>query len=336
MALDLSSLEKALPSSSSSDHKEGVGGSSADHPPLVIKVMCWNIHGSAGRGSSQHRNRLVPLVARQVNPDVLLLQETKTDTLVSNIKRKASEIGRSYEEVSAANTSESRVLYDSKIYEGIDPRRDRVFPGEGGTGRRSLMEALDESIEAVFPRGGEGGGRELRGRSAGGMRELYGRRVAIVGLKRRGHHSSSEERVTVFMSFHNVHTSQGREVRDRAAEGFCEIVSTLRETTGTVVVAGADLNCEIHANPLILHYDLTQRRRRKIDYFLLASPPDTEERSSVVALDFCGAQEDPLSPLHRLVTDLLRPPTVGSIDDYDRSLNHDPLVCDLSISAMPR
>ena len=330
MALNLSSLSKFLPSSpdqSPSDRYKPV------NPPLNIKVMSWNIHGSAASGSSQHRNRLIPLIITYINPDVLLLQETKTDTLINTIKRKAIGNGRNYQEVSAGNTTESRVLYDSRVYESIEPRRERIFQGEGER-RWSLMEVLDQSIEAVFPRGERGEQRELRGgRTAGGMRELYRRRIAIVGLKRCAQELSSET-VIVFMSFHNVHNSQGREIRDRAANGFCDIVAKMKELTGSVVMAGADLNCEVMKtpNPMIPDYKLTLRRSKMIDYFIIASPPDTVTYSSVTALDFCGAKDDILNPLHGLMRDLLRPPIGGTINDYDKAINHDPLMCDINVT----
>ena len=319
MTLDLSSLREALPPATGrpSIH-EGEG------PQLEIKVMSWNING---RGSAQDRNRLVPVVIREMRSDVLLLQETKTDALVSSIMSQAKGVGRVYKEVSAGDTREVRVLYDSNLYEAISPRDDRVFPGRGDRGNISLAEALEQSIPPEEEQ------RELRGRAAGGMRGLFRRRIAIVGLKRREHELVSN-RVMIFMSFHNVNTSQGGETRDKAAKGFCQIVKTVRELTRTVVVAGADLNQPMRSDsPRIPQYKPTWRRRsRVIDYFILDSPPGRMEDSVVTALDFMGARDDPLNPLHRLMADLLRPPMKGpghTIEDYGRAIDHDPLICDI-------
>ncbi|CAI8041274.1 hypothetical protein GBAR_LOCUS22949 [Geodia barretti] len=156
MTLDLSSLREALPPATGrpSIH-EGEG------PQLEIKVMSWNING---RGSAQDRNRLVPVVIREMRSDVLLLQETKTDALVSSIMSQAKGVGRVYKEVSAGDTREARVLYDSSLYEAISPRDDRVFPGRGDRGHISLAEALEQSIPRGRTEGveGEGCGRDER------------------------------------------------------------------------------------------------------------------------------------------------------------------------------
>ena len=322
MALDLSSLRETLPPASGGpsyplDKEEG--------PQLEIKVLSWNING---RGSAQDRNRLVPLVIKEIRPDVLLLQETKTDALVSSIRSQAREVGRDYEQISAGDTTEARVLYDSRLYEAISPRDDRVFPGRGGRGRISLAEALERSIP-------EEEHRELRGRAAGGMRQLYRRRIAIVGLKRR-EHELVPNRVTIFMSFHNVNTSQGGETRERAARGFCQIVQSVRELTGTVVIAGADLNQQMRSDtPSIPRYKPTLRRStRIIDYFILASPPGRMEHDPVIALDIMGAKDDPLNALHRVMAHLLRPSMSGrghSMEDYGRALDHDPLICEVLV-----
>jgi hypothetical protein len=185
------------------------------------------------------------------------------------------------------------------------------------------------------------------------MRGLFRRRIAIVGLKRREHelglvsnretifipivcpkrreHELVSNRVMIFMSFHNMNTSQGGDTRNRAANGFCQIVKSMRELTGTVVIAGADLNQQmISDSPSIPQYTPTPRRRsRVIDYFILDSPPGRMEHSGVTALDFMGAKDDPLNPLHTLMNNLLRPPMTGpghTIEDYGRAIDHDPLI----------
>ena len=323
MSLDMSSLGEALPPANGRPSiPKGEG------PKLEIKVMSWNING---RGSAQDRNRLVPVVIREMRPDVLLLQETKTDALVSSIVSQAKGVGRVYEEVSAGNTTEARVLYDSRLYEAISLRDDRVFTGRGGRRPISLAEALEQSIPPEEEQ------RELRGRAAGGMRGLFRRRIAIVGLKRREHELVSN-RVMIFMSFHNVNTSQGGDTRDKAAKGFCQIVKSMRELTGTVVIAGADLNQQMRSDsPRIPQYTPTPRRRsRVIDYFILDNPPGRMEDSGVTALDFMGAKEDPLNPLNTLMNNLLRPPMTGpghTIEDYGRAIDHDPLICDILLAS---
>ena len=321
-SLDVTSLREALPTTDSSQ-------ANSKPPPLPkpvpVKVLSWNIHGA---GEARARNRLVPAVVRATEPDVLLLQETKTDTLVRSLRPP----GRRYVEVRAGEKAESRVLYDDNTYAAVS-NDEKLFPGEGG-GAKSLSDVLELSIERVFPEREE---RELRRGRAGGMRELFKKRISIVGLKRRG---PPESPTVVFVSFHNVNTSQGAAVRNRAANGFCEMVRIVGELTGCVVVAGADLNLHMATptpTPTILPYTPTLRRSgvRKIDYFLLSSPPDRVTQSHVTALDFTEARDDTSNPLHEAVRELLRPTLSGksyTIVDYGRSVDHDPLVCELEIT----
>ena len=315
MSWDLRSLWETLPLAN--------GGSSffeGEWPQLEIEVMLWNISGSTDRGFAKMRNMLVPAVIGGMRPDVLLLQETKTNVLVKSIISEAT--GVMYQQVSAVNIQQARVLYDFTLYEEISPY-DGVFPGRRGRGPISLAEALERSIL-------EEEQRELRGRAAGGMRGLFRRRIAIVGLK----HKLVSKKVMIFMSFHNMNTRYGVETRDRAAKGFCRIVKSVRELTGTVVIAGADFNQPMRSDsPRIPQYKPTWRRRsRVIDYFVLDSPPGRMEHSIVTTLDFMGAKDNPLNPLHRVMADLLRPPMKGpgpTIKDYGRAIDHDPLICNI-------
>ena len=299
-------------------------------PQLKIKVMSWNINGSGERGFAEKRKWLVPAVIGEMDSEVLLLQETTTNVLVKNIISKA---GRTYNEVRAGDKKEARVLYDSNLYEAISPY-DRVFPRKRGRGNISLAEALEQSMaEALEQSIPEEEQRELWAGAAGWMRELFERRIAIVGLKRKDHELVSK-RVTIFMSFHNLYNSRRSKIRKRAANRFCQIVQSMRELTGTVVIAGADLNQQMTSDsPRIPQYKPTWRRRsRVIDYFILDSPPGGMEDSGVTALDIVGARDDPLNPLHRLMADLLRPPMKGpghTIEDYGRAIDHDPLICDI-------
>ena len=323
MTLNFTSLEKALPSPQPHPPTE------REEPPLKVKVMLWNIHGSDSEGMAECRNILVPQVARKILPDVLLLQETKTDTLVTNIIRQAGVGGRQYREVPAGDKTEARVVYDSTQFEAIPPG-EGIFPGREGGAAISLEDALKQCLPE------EPEGRELRGREAGGMRALFMRRIARVALKRNGGGVRVASRVTVFMSFHNVNNSQGADVRERGAKGFYEIVVAMGELTGAVVIGGADFNQRMEREYThILPYEPTPRRRRRVDYFVVHTPSDTTVQSEVIALDFVGAPGDPLNQLNQLMSDLLRPPMEGphpTIEQYDRALDHDPLRCDLDIT----
>ncbi|CAI8041275.1 hypothetical protein GBAR_LOCUS22949 [Geodia barretti] len=193
-------------------------------------------------------------------------------------------------------------------------------PGEE-TGDTSRWQRLWSRVYQRKNRGNCGGG------AAGWMRELFRRRIAIVGLKRKDHELVSN-RVTIFMSFHNLYNSRRSKMRKRAANRFCQIVQSMRELTATVVIAGADLNQPMRSDSLrIPQYKPTLRRRsRVIDYFILDSPPGGMEHSEVTALDIIGN----LSNLLHIPMSLLKGPR-HAIPDYRRAINHDPLIISVTL-----
>ena len=321
-------LGDALPTPSESN----AGVEKKQQPPLRLKVLSWNIFGSPVQGMADRRNRLVPGVVETINPDVLLLQETKTQLLLRSITEAGNRRNRQYTQVPAGDPKESQILYDSKIYDNIT--NEKIFPVANAP-HQNLREALDTSIRIVFPPENE---RELRGGVRERMRELFANRLSYVGLKRTDDESVPEN-VIILMSFHNVHTRQGINVRDRAANGLCQIVRRLQEQTGAVVLAGADMNKNIAPGGVVLNYDPTVRRAGNvIDYILLASPPNRVLENPITALDFMEAENDNSNPLHDLVRDLLRPDddnVIDTIEQYGRALDHDPLQCELTITMPP-
>ena len=98
------------------------------------------------------------------------------------------------------------------------------------------------------------------------------------------------------------------------------MVANIGELTGCEVVAGADLNHEIEDPGYdVLPYELTLRRTRKIDYFILSTPPnDIPVEAKVTAYDI-EAQYNNFDPLPTF-----RPTCRATLD-------HDPLVCELTI-----
>ena len=89
---------KALPPKDSEVKSKPVSEQPPIFPPL--RVVSWNICGSTGEGMANIRNQLVPRVIKKINPDVVLLQETKTEKLITNIIKESEEM-RSYKSVCA-------------------------------------------------------------------------------------------------------------------------------------------------------------------------------------------------------------------------------------------
>ena len=277
------------------------------------KVLSWNIWGSTERGVSGHRNDLVPAVVERIDPDVLLLQETKTNRLVTLIKGAGTENGRRYKEVEAGDKEESRVLYDANIYTPIN-NRERLFPQDGG-GKISLMQVFTRSTnrefreEEIVQLGGRGGVRRER------ARDIINDRVSIVGLKRPPRRGRRPQPPTViFMSFHNINSVNSA----RVALGFIRMVTTIGDMTGCVVVAGADLNHHIeHLPDTIPDYVPTPRRLQDnvMDYFIIVPHDLYEPRVRACNMD-------------RVIRGLLHNDENLDIHVFNRAVDHDPLVCE--------
>lgn len=292
----------------------------SEQPPVLLPhVVSWNIYG---KGTARIRNLIVPRVIKKINPDIVLLQETKTDTLIKNIIAE-SKPARSYKSVCAGERTESQILYDANRYEishnELSPTLDEVFEL-----CREEVEQTKQCTHVVHT----GGHRKLqvekkqtRSGETGGLKATYHRRVSKVCLK----HIITGQ-MTVFLSYHNLNTSQGGPQRDLAASLFLDIVKAMSERTGVVVVAGADLNCTMKPHPMIPGYEKTERRSRKVDYFIVGSPTAGGVSPSVTAWDFVGAERDENNQLHGVIRDILRS-TDCSNSDINRCLDHDPLVC---------
>ena len=258
---------------------------------LEIKVLSWNINGP---GKAEPRNLLVPAVVLKENPDVLLLQEVRTDKIISLCN------SRTYCSVTAGRSSEARILYYPKLFEELEPKR-----------------AVDLHVAKVFAKEG----REMRG-----IEELFRDRVAVVRLRHR-----PTGKGIVFLSFHNIRTSG--DVKGTAT-GFCEIVQRIAEHEKLPVVAGADLNCKgfESGKTRVPEYELTSRRRSKVDFFLHSSTPFpgvVSFKGSVSALHVFPEDGDETHPYYAVMRNLRRrhPEYMYLVADYRSSLDHDPL-CD--------
>lgn len=86
------------------------------------RVLSWNIYGQS---EAALRNYAVTAVVRIINPDILLLQETKTAKVVKSIQDEGRhhDRGRKYMAVEAGNEEESQILYDANIYMAINNRK---------------------------------------------------------------------------------------------------------------------------------------------------------------------------------------------------------------------
>ena len=233
---------------------------------LPIKVLLWNIPGDTCKVYTSAHQKVVTFVVNEINPDVLLLQETSNRRLVSSIMRSRSDT-RKYEDVSTIDVRETRIIYDTNKY-NLVPSDKKIFPQDSGT--KSLDDVLRISKKRVLIKEN----LKLRDGKFSDLEKILEHRISVASLRRN---TFPESPIVVFISFHNVHLSEGADVRARDVECFCQLVSEIRELTGCVVLAGADFNQQLirpYSYRTILDYTPTDRRLKsgQIDYFVLDPP----------------------------------------------------------------
>ena len=275
----------------------------------TLKVMLFNINGKSPAAA---RNVLVPRIVEKMNPDILLLQETTTDKLVAAL---AAE-GREYEQVHSSNKKESRILYDTNVFERVERESDELD--------KAIVRALhhaqgEEPQMQLKPK--DGNPRVI------GIRKLLNDRVCWVCLKRKT--GGNTAKPIILVSFHNVNNRSSR----RGAKVFCRAVAAM---TGLDVLAGADFNCNIEkigpeelGGVNIRPYETTERRKNrsrrgkeKIDFIVT-----TLDEASVKAYDFTGANGIATRLADKQVKDFDGKTRTFSIKKYNASVDHDPLVC---------
>ena len=295
--------------------------------PFPIKVLCWNIYGNSSK--TKARNCLVPAVVRAESPDVLLLQEKTSETIVKLLQK-----FKNYGVVETTPVPpekyfiEALILYDQDKYEHLVLHREELFPGGP-----ILRDVIYRIIEGVVPNTTW----QLKDDKTQELRNIFYDRMIIVGLKIRDNPKSP---IMIFISFHNIYKVDDRYVRE-SAKLFCDLVLEIQRQTGCVVVAGADLNHQLSTRyctelgATLMQYEVTERRSEglKVDYCIVA-PASTAEEASAEALNFVDTEES--DTLHSLMSNPIpRPnsdePCNYTDDDYKAALDHDPLVCELTI-----
>ena len=279
-------------------------GGSQQAVRLVQKVMSWNIHGSSRKGMAEARNVIVPRVIKKINPDIALLQETKTNKLVNRVVEAAKPLQRCYETVCAGNRGETRILYDADLY----------TPTPLDTQLRDVVSRVVTENQTS---------------------EIYKDRTSIVGLEHEAVRGKSPNggaapipNILIFTSFHNTKR------RKDTTSAFCKLVVELGGALERLVMAGADLNCskdkiETH-RAVIPAYVPSKRRRHKpiIDYIVLSG---SGRRMEVSVVDWVDAYDDEESEFHEIVRDTVRE-SKYSLSDYSCALDHDPLVCKFTVT----
>ena len=283
-----------------------------------IKVLCWNINGS---GITEARNCLVPAVVRAESPDVLLLQEKTSDVIVRLCQKFKNYGVVETIPVGEKKLVESLILYDQNKYELLVQYREKL-----SSSGPILGDVMYRSINKVVPNTTW----QLKDGKIQKLRNIFYDRMIIVCLKRRGFTKSP---IMIFISFHNIYKVKDCYVRE-SARLFCQIVLEIQRRTRCVVVAGADLNHQLSTRyctelgATLMQYEVTERRSEglKVDYCIVA-PASTAEEASIKALNFIDTEES--DSLHSLMSRLMK--TKYKYTDYKEALDHDPLMCELTI-----
>ena len=261
------------------------------------------------------RNQLVPEVVKDVNPDILLLQETKTQKIVDEISRINQRVY--YKECKPLEDSrlkETRILYNSDKFE--EQKCDTNLL------QNAIQELKEEETQYEVKLREKEDGEPRRA----GVGRVVIERTSWVCLKRK---DTPNAKPIIFMSFHNYNNKDS----NKGATVFCKAVAVMKRLTTFDVVAGGDFNCNIEKLPgmgviNIPGYAESERRKKrkgrgkaKIDFFVT----EPKFRVKVNARDFT-APGDIARKLAR------KAGCTYTVEHYDNSVDHDPLICTLTIS----
>lgn len=259
-----------------------------------LSVLSWNIMGKSRSGLAHARNVLVPKIVGDVNPDVVLLQEIGSTKIVNYIASTCSFMwGRLYKYVSTDKQNGTYVKAAGVLY---DSHKFMVVPQQEQKDRMNLDPFIpqEQANDAV--------------------KKDYEERVVAIQLE----HKDTKKQIILIMSFHNKNDESSAQL----SKMFCQIVSKIAGSKQEMVVAGADLNWKPDKEDssvkktFIPDYEATDRRLSldEIDHFILAQ----HQVNAVKALNIIP----PTSPHCEMAY---------KRKEYHDALNHDPLVCELSI-----
>lgn len=187
-------------------------------PP--IQILLWNIHDSSLTGMAGARQMLLRKVLEQASPEIILLQEIKTDKIIEAVQGH-SPPGRMYDNCKSQDKSEARIMYDQNCFEFCS-----IVDIEQTIGNSKLTKIAPSDRSSRQVQSGE--------------KRLYKDRVCAIKLR-----SKQTSKEFVLMSFHNISKrSAPRVVVESYAQGFIRLVSLVHTAEKIPVIAGADFNCD--------------------------------------------------------------------------------------------
>ena len=255
---------------------------------LSFTVLSWNINGLKNANA---RRLMIDSVVSSIDPDVMLLQETKKSIVDPN---KISWLD-TYNSVHAGNKEEAQVFF----------KKNGIFEIAS---KSPVNLKLDNILEEMFPKD-----KTLQVRGGSVLRD----RICVVLLRHK-----LTNREIIFISYHNIRKGGGKGAVKKKASEFCQIVAKLHKACKVCVIAGVDFNCcDFDSTDVIVpSYKVTPRRKTKskVDYFIILKNPPVD--CGVEAFDLFPENKE--APFYNKSQRLL---LLHSKEEYDKAVDHDPL-----------
>lgn len=273
---------------------------------LPVTVLSWNINGEKPANA---RRRMIESAISRIDPDVMLLQETKNSIIDPKMDRNRLSSLEKYSYVKARKKEEAQVFYKKGIFEKVSCK---------------MNSKLDKILEEMFPKKEN---LELKSGSVPAQ-EVIRRRTCVVRLRHK-----ITKREIIFISYHNIGKGGGKGGVETKASQFCQIIAKLQKSTKCCVIAGVDFNCSDFdpRDVTVQDYEVTLRRKepkikKKVDYFILShnAPVDC-----VVVEAFDLFPQDEEAPFYENLQSLLQHYTT---EEYKKANDHDPLQLTMKIS----
>ena len=276
---------------------------------LPVTVLSWNINGEKPANA---RRRMIESAISYIDPDVMLLQETKNSIINPKVDSHRLRSLDKYISVQAGKMEQAQVFYK---------KNGKFEEVSSSTVNLKLRNILKE----IFP---ENESLQL-GRGSVRVRKLIRNRACVVHLRHK-----LTKREIIFISYHNIAKGGGRGGVETKASQFCKIIAKLHESTKCCVIAGVDFNCSDFdfTDVTVQDYEETLRRKepkikKKVDYFILS---DNAPVDSVVVEAFDLFPQNNQAPFYETLQSLLRHNTTE--DQYKKANDHDPLKLSMQIS----
>ena len=287
------------------DVKEVTSGL-ADLSLRPVTVLSWNIEGPR---HADARRRMIDSAISCIDPEVMLLQETKNSIINPTMAKHQLSSLKKYISVPARNKEEAQVFY----------KKNGDFEEVSSA---TVNSQLDNILEEMFPKDET---YQMRSGLSPEKEEIRNR-ICVVHFRHK-----RTKREMIFISYHNIKRGGGRElgISRQWASDVCKIIAKLAKLhVQSSVIAGVDFNCVRFdsTDVSVPDYAVTLRRqgKDKIDYFILNNPP---VKCSVKPYDLFPEEET--APFYATLQSLLSSHPETQKEQYKEAFTHDPLTLSL-------